>query len=62
METTIGHWVYTINPLPLNRDYHRDPNIQALRRRGFIHQGSELIHLGGLDQVRVPQSSFFNTS
>ena len=62
MEATIEHWVYIINPLPLDRDYSRDPNIQALRRRGFIHQGSKLIRLGGLDQVRVPQSSFFNTS
>ena len=29
-------------PPPLNRDYNRDPNIHALKRRGFINQGSTL--------------------
>ena len=29
-------------PPPLNRDYNRDPNIQALKRRGFINHGSSL--------------------
>ena len=27
-------------PPPLNRDYNRDPNIKALKRRGFINHGS----------------------
>ena len=26
----------------LNRDYHRDPNMKALKRRGFIKHGSTL--------------------
>ena len=29
-------------PPPFNRDYNRDPNIQALKRRGFVHHGSTL--------------------
>ena len=29
-------------PPSLNRDYKRDPNIQALKKRGFIHHGSTL--------------------
>ena len=32
-------------PPPLNRDYDRDPNIQALQRRGFIDHGSTLVVL-----------------
>ena len=31
------------NPPPLNRDYSRDPNIKALKRRGFINHGSTLV-------------------
>ena len=27
-------------PPPLNRDYNRDPNIKALKKRGFINHGS----------------------
>ena len=27
---------------PLNRDYNRDPNIWALKRRGFMNHGSTL--------------------
>ena len=27
---------------PLNRDYTKDPNIKALKRRGFINHGSTL--------------------
>ena len=50
METTIyglGSWVYVYRPLinkppPHNRDYNRDPNIKALKRRGFMNQGSTL--------------------
>ena len=30
-----------MNP-PLNRDFSKDPNIQALKRRGFINHGSTL--------------------
>ena len=33
-------------PSPLNRDYNRDPNIQAPRRRWFIDHGSTLGHKG----------------
>ena len=33
-------------PPPLNKDYHRDPNIKALERKGFINHGSTL---GGID-------------
>ena len=33
----------TNKPAFHNRDYNRDPNIQALKRRGFINQGSTLI-------------------
>ena len=29
-------------PLPLNRDDNRDPDIKARKRRGFINQGSRL--------------------
>ena len=29
-------------PPPLNGDYNRDPNIKALKRRGFINHGSTL--------------------
>ena len=29
-------------PLPLNGDYSKDPNIKALKRRGFINHGSTL--------------------
>ena len=29
-------------PPPLNRDYDRDPNIKALKRRGFLNHGSTL--------------------
>ena len=29
-------------PPPLNRDYNRDPNIKALKTRGFINHGSTL--------------------
>ena len=33
-----------INELPpLNRDYDRDPNIKALRRKGFLNHGSTLV-------------------
>ena len=41
-------------PPPLNRDYNRDPNIQALKRRGFINQGSTLALSMGNKTV-VPQ-------
>ena len=30
------------NPPPLNRDYKRDPNSKALRKKGFINHGSTL--------------------
>ena len=30
-------------PPPLHRDYDRDPNIEALERRGFVNHGSPLI-------------------
>ena len=30
-------------PPPLNMDYKRDPNIWALKRRGFINHGSTLV-------------------
>ena len=29
-------------PPPLNKDYHRDPNSKALKRKGFINHGSTL--------------------
>ena len=29
-------------PPPLNRDYNGDPNIKALKRKGFTNQGSTL--------------------
>ena len=29
-------------PPPLNRDYSRDPNIKALKKRGFINHESTL--------------------
>ena len=29
-------------PPPLNRDYNRDLTMKALKRRGFIHNGSTL--------------------
>ena len=29
-------------PPPLNRDYNKDPNTKALKRRGFINHGSTL--------------------
>ena len=32
----------TNNPPPLHRDYDRDPNIKALKRKGFINHGSTL--------------------
>ena len=35
-------------PPPLNRDYNRDPNSQALKRRGFINHGCALGFRGGL--------------
>ena len=28
------------NPPPLNGDYNKDPNMKALKRRGFINHGS----------------------
>ena len=31
-------------PPPLNRDYTRGPNVWALKRRGFINQGSTLVY------------------
>ena len=31
--------------LPFNRDYKRDLNIKALRRKGFINQGSTLVEI-----------------
>ena len=31
-------------PFPLNRNSKRDPNIQALKRRGFINHGSTLFY------------------
>ena len=31
-----------MNPLRFNRGYNRDPNIQALKRMGFINHGSAL--------------------
>ena len=41
-------------PPPLNRDYNRDPNIKALKRRGFINHGSTLSSLApyasGIDE------------
>ena len=40
------NWGYTrpviSKPSPLNRDYNRDPNIKALKDRGFINHGSPL--------------------
>ena len=30
-------------PPPLNRDDNKDPNIKALKRRGFINHGSTLL-------------------
>ena len=36
---------------PLNRDYNRDPNMKALKRRGFINHGSTLSGLQGLGSV-----------
>ena len=33
------------NPPPTNGDHNRDPNIKALKNRGFIHHGSTLPHL-----------------
>ena len=30
-------------PPPLNGDYDRDPNIKALKGRGFINHGSTLL-------------------
>ena len=30
-------------PIPPNRDYSRDPNIKAFKRRGFINHGSTLV-------------------
>ena len=30
-----------MNP-PLSRDYNRDPNIEALKKKGFINHGSTL--------------------
>ena len=34
-------------PPPLNREYNMDPNMKALKRRGFINQGSTLGPLTG---------------
>ena len=31
-----------IKPLPLDRAYHGDPNMKALKRMGVISQGSTL--------------------
>ena len=31
-----------VNPLPLIKDYNRDPNMKALKRRGCINHGSTL--------------------
>ena len=46
METTIWGLAFCrpmINkPLPHNRDYNGDPNIEAIKTKGFIHQGSTL--------------------
>ena len=33
-------------PHPLNRDYNGDPNMKALKRRGFITHGSTLVSFG----------------
>ena len=36
-------------PPPSNRDYNRNPNIKALRKRGFINHGSTLLLPGSGD-------------
>ena len=40
-------------PPPLNRDYNRDPNIKALKRRGFVNHGSTLPEIRRLSAVLV---------
>ena len=32
-------------PPPLNRDQNRDPNMKALKRKGFMNQGSILLEI-----------------
>ena len=41
-------------PPPLNRDYDRDPNIKALKRRGLINHGSTLESSRGIHSL-IPQ-------
>ena len=42
-------------PSPLNRDYNRDPNIEALKKRGVINHGSTLEGLGFRVQDKAAQ-------
>ena len=41
-------------PPPLDRDYHRDPNIKALKRRGFINHGNHGVSRGLHYHLRYP--------
>ena len=43
-------------PPPLNRDNNRDPNIKALKRRGFINHGSTLGWSNLLDSLYLSPS------
>ena len=47
-------------PPPLDRDYKRNPNIKALKRKGFITQGSTL-GLKVSDSYNSDASSLGNT-
>ena len=36
-------YIGVLEKKPLNRDYNRDPNIKAFKRRGFINHWSTLV-------------------
>ena len=38
-------------PPPLDRDYNRDPNIKALKKRRFMNHGSALLLLPAFFEV-----------
>ena len=42
-------WIVPLinKPFALNRDYNKDRNIQALKRRGFLNHGSTLLRTQG---------------
>ena len=45
-------------PPPHNRDDNRDPNIKALKRKGFINHGSTLIGNVGMSKLYACREQF----